>query len=120
MTSDETTEPNRVTLANLKGEMKEGFSQITGAMNTLATEVRGWNDARIAEITHLSSSLSELVSAERKLEDRVNALEKWQVAQETAAKEAPRLTWGRFFEGTRLWVPVVLAVLGVVVGKFVL
>ena len=120
MTSEDTTEPSRVTLANLKGEMNKGFSEITGAMNTLAAEVRGWNDARIAEITHLSSSLNELSAAERKLEDRVTTLEKWQVAQDTAAKEAPKLTWGRFFEGTRLWIPVLFALAGTAVGRYLL
>lgn len=92
--------PDRVTVATLRGEMREEFAELRGEIRLLTAELKAANDARSGLQTEVTS-----VAA------RVTALETWRTVQETTVKVAPpSLTWGRLFSDIRVWLVVAIPV----------
>ena len=107
----------RATIATLRGDMREGFATINGAINTLTAEVRRDRDDRArADAAHESVHLEHSRLIAQNAHD-IEALNTWRTVQETTNSVSPSLTWGRLIREAKAWAAGI-AIFGGTVAAF--
>lgn len=107
MSADEQSEDTnaRVTIATLRGEMREKFAEVTGRLDRFleAMERRDSDHA----------ALAEKVS---KVEADVQELKTWRIRVEATESASPRLTWSTFLRDTKGWALALLTIAALIYG----
>lgn len=104
MAAEDSTD-TRVTVATLRGEMREGFAEIKGQLAAV-----------IESMSHRDKDDAELRQRVTTLEVKVSDLREWQIAVSATEAASPRLTWGAFFRDAKTWVLAILTIAALIYG----